>query len=35
MKLFGFDPLRKKAFSKKNTHWENRKSNPNTFEDLF
>lgn len=35
MKLFGFDPFRKKAFRKKNSYWENRKANPNTFLDLF
>ena len=35
MRLFGFDPFKKKKFLKDNSHWINRKKQPNTFVDLF
>ena len=35
MRLFGFDPFKKKNFIKVNSHWIKRKKQPNTFIDLF
>ena len=35
LRIFGFDPLNKKAFQKNKTYWKLREIKPNTFRDLF
>lgn len=35
MRLFGFDPFKKRKFLKSNSYWEKRKNQPNPFIDMF
>lgn len=35
MRLFGFDPFKKRKFLKSNSYWEKRINQPNPFIDMF